>query len=77
MVRQAKNTLKAKITEIMSGDSRRYAADSGRSRASQGTRWVININGPVKANCKVTHSNGAHGAEMCSNIYGNIREKKM
>ena len=32
-----------------SPDSRRYPADSGRSGASEGTRWVIEISGPVRA----------------------------
>ena len=32
-----------------SPDSRRYPADSGRSGASEGTRWVIEISGSVRA----------------------------
>ena len=32
-----------------SPDSRRYPADRGRSGASEGTRWVIEISGPVRA----------------------------
>ena len=34
MGRQEKNTLEAKMTEIVSGDSKRYAAYSRRSTAS-------------------------------------------
>ena len=34
MVRQEENPLDARITESMSGDSRRYAGDSGRLTAS-------------------------------------------